>query len=235
MPEELTSGLDASPQTPPDGGQSGEATSGEAPQSQQPAPVEATQAPAPSQPQTQQAQKPVNLFELPEFRQYQATQERRATEMQKRLQEYEAQMEQFATANMDDFQKAQWEREKFKRVAAEREQQMASMQQQFEAAQMAAQRQADLTALSQEYGVDASEIAGARTYDEAKFMAQSRQLQKQIEELRQAQRAQTNRPDLGGGRANTPGDRLSADLDKALKNRDAVAYVRLLSEQQAGG
>lgn len=219
----------------PDGGQDSP-TSGE---SQPPAPPDAGQAQPQEQQPTQQAQqetaqKPVNLYELPEFRQYQAAQERRAAELQKKMSDYEAQLEQATTANMDDFQRAQWEKAKYQRIATEREQQLQEMQQQIQLAQLQQQRQADLVALSQEFGVGVDDIANARTYDEARYMAEARRLAKRLEQLEGAQRVQTNRPDLGGGRANMPSDRVQADLDKAFRNRDAFAYVSMLSEQEAG-
>lgn len=238
MSEELTSGLGASPQTP-DAGQSA-ATSAETPQPQTTAPPEAGQAQpqaAPSQQQTQQtqAQKPVNLYELPEFRQYQATQERRAAELQKKLAEYEAQMEQIATSQMDDFQRAQYQAEKYKRTAGEREQQLAEMQQQIQYQQMLAQRQADIAALAQEFGVPADTLENARTYDEARYMAQAKKLEQQLAALEQQKMATANRTDIGGGRANTPADRMDTEFDKAVKARDPFAYVSLLAKQQSGG
>jgi len=236
MSEELTSGLGASPEPSPSGGQA-QSTSNETPQRQTDAPGGEPQAQQSSPPPASQPAQPpkqpdkVNLFESAEFRQYQAQQERQKAELQKRVQEMEAQMEQYATANMDDFQRAQFEREKYKRVADEREQALRQMQQDMQIAQLNAQRQQDLLALSQEYGVPAEKLGNARTYDEARLMAQYEQLQQQMA----TQRAQSNRPDLGGGRANTPTDRMDSEFDKAARARDPVAYMRLLSRQQAGG
>lgn len=239
MSEELTSGFGASDQPSPGGGQA-EPTSGGTPQSsatdapgREPQAQQSSSQPAsaPAQPPTKPAADKVNLFESAEFRQYQAQQERQKADLQKRLQEMESQMEQYATANMDDFQRAQFEREKFKRVAEQREQALTQMQQEMQLAQLNAQRQQDLLALSQEYGVPVDKLGNARTYDEARYMARAEQLEQQMK----AQRAQTNRPDLGGGRANTPTDRMETDFDQAVKARDPVAYMRLLSRQQAGG
>ena len=239
MSEELTSGLGASPAPSPDG-EKAQATSVETPQPQTTAPPEAGQAQtqtAPSQQQTQQTQadKPINLYSIPEFRQYQATQERRAAELQKKLAEYEAQLEQATMAGLDDFQRAQYQAEKYKRTAGEREQQLAEMQQQIQYQQMLAQRQADIAALAQEFGVPADTLENARTYDEARYMAQARKLEQELEQVRQQQRAVTNRTDIGGGRANTPADRMDTEFDKAVKAKDPFAYVSLLTKQQSGG
>lgn len=236
MSEELTSGIGASPEPSPESGGQAQPTSPGTPQGQTDAPGREPQAQESSPPPAAKPAQPpkpdskVNLFESAEFRQYQAQQERQKAELQKRVQEMETQMEQYATANMDDFQRAQWEKEKYKRVADEREQALRQMQQDFQLAQLNAQRQQDLLALSQEYGVPADKLANARTYDEARYLAQVEQLQQQIAQ----QRATTNRPDLGGGRANTPVDRLDSEFDRAVKQRDPVAYMRLLSQQQAG-
>ena len=236
MSEELTSGIGASPEPSPEFGGQAQPTSPGTPQGQTDAPGREPQAQESSPPPAAKPAQPpkpdnkVNLFESAEFRQYQAQQERQKAELQKRVQEMETQMEQYATANMDDFQRAQWEKEKYKRVADEREQALRQMQQDFQLAQLNAQRQQDLLALSQEYGVPADKLANARTYDEARYLAQVEQLQQQIAQ----QRAAVNRPDLGGGRANTPVDRLDSEFDRAVKQRDPVAYMRLLSQQQAG-
>lgn len=239
MAEELTSGFDASAAPSPESGGQAWPTSGGTPQGPQTdAPAQAAQA-QPAAPEGQQAGQPqqtatpskVNLFESAEFRQWQAAQERQQAELRKALEASQAQMEQYATANMDDFQRAQWEKEKFKRIAEQREQALAQMQQDFQVAQLNMQRQQDLQALAQQYGVQPSQLEGARTYEEAKLLAE-------VARYRQAeaqQRATTNRPDLGGGRANTPTDRLESEFERAVRTRDPVAYMRLLSRQQGGG
>lgn len=215
MSDDLTNFDDASLESP-DLGQA-EGTSANESQSPQ-------ETQAPSQPQTQQQGKPVNLFEIPEFRQYQAGQERQKAEQAKRMAELEAQLEQFATANMDDFQRAQWEREKYKRQAEQAAGTVSQYERQMQELQVQQQRYNDLMQLSQEYGVPADALQSARTYEEAKLMAQVRKMEQQLS----AQRAETNRPDLGGGRANTPTDRRDAEFKKAMRSGDPVAYLRLL-------
>lgn len=166
----------------------------------------------------------INLFELEDFKKYQAATQRQIAERDKRLQEFQAQLEQYATANMDDFQRTQYEAEKAKRLATDYQAQLAEVQEQMRKTHEQMQRDADLRVIAGQYGIDPTVLADVRTYEEAKYRAEAEYWKQKAAPNNNP----ANQPDLGGGRASTPTSRRDQELARAFKSGDPVAYLRAL-------
>lgn len=162
--------------------------------------------------------KPVNrnLFEDPNFRKVQSQYEKRMAEQAKRIAELEAAREEAALADMDDVDKLRYTNEKLSRQLQEREQAEAIQQ----------QKRTILSELSQRSGVPVEVLSEAESAYDAALLA--------VEYLKKggSERREASKVDLGGGRANTPADRVEVAAREAFQNRDAAAYIRLIREAQ---
>ncbi len=214
--DELTSGLAS--EAPSLSEQAQPTSNDGTPQFTTPESTAPTTAPTPAAPPK------VNLFELEDFKKYQAATQRQIAERDKRLQEFQAQLDQYATSNMDDFQRTQYEAEKAKRMAADYQAQLAEMQEQMRRTQEQAQRDADLRVIAGQYGIDPKELSDVRTYEEAKYRAEAAYWRQKAAPNNNP----VNQPDLGGGRASTPTSRRDQEAAKAFKSGDPVAYLRAL-------
>lgn len=175
-------------------------------------------------PATPTAPPKVNLFELEDFKKYQAATQRQIAERDKRMAEQQALLDQYATANMDDFQRTQYEGEKAKRLAADYQAQLAEVQEQMRKTQENMQRDADLRVIAGQYGIDPKELSDVRTYEEAKYRAEAAYWRQKAAPNNNP----ANQPDLGGGRASTPTSRRDQEAAKAFKSGDPVAYLRAM-------
>lgn len=211
--DELTSG--SAPDAPSQSEQAQPISTGATPQFNPPAETQGASTPPPA------AQPKVNLFELEDFRKFQAATQRQIAERDKKLSEVQAQLDQYAMANMDDFQRTQYEGEKAKRLAADYQAQLATMQEQMRKAQEDAQRDADLRVLAGQYGIDTKELADVRTYEEAKARAEAAYWKQKAAPNNNP----ANKPDLGGGRSSTP---VKEGPDWYLSRKDAKGFVKSL-------
>lgn len=196
-----------------------EMTSGMAPVAP---PTGQAQAPASPTPQTQDAasqtqgtDKPVNLQEFKEFRQYQSTMTRQLQEAQRRAQELEQKYREAATAGMDDVERTVFERDTLK---AELEQ----LRQQQEIMQLQQARDARLRELSDEFDVPVDVIADAETPEQALYKAAMY--------LKTGRRQVANKPDLGGGGAVTTSR--DSQYAQALKQKDPYSLLRTIMNQE---
>lgn len=157
-----------------------------------------------------------NLHADPNFRKVQSQYEKQLAEMRKQLTELQSKQEQAALAEMDDLDRYKYEAEKYRKQLEEREQAEA----------IATQKRQILTELSERSGVPVEELDAADSAYEAALLA--------LDKLKRGnvQRQEANKVDLGGGRANTPADRYETAFRDAYRERDPVAYVRLLREAQ---
>lgn len=170
---------------------------------------------APGAPASAQTDKPAgNLHDDPNFRKLQSSYEKRLAETTKRLQELEAKEEARKVEGMDDLERYQYENEQLKQRLSQREQ----------AEEVEASKRKVLDELSQRSGVPASELAEAESAYDAALLALDRVTKGKSE------RREANTVDLGGGRANTPADRVELAARQAFEQGDAAAYVRLLRE-----
>ncbi|MBP8291152.1 MAG: hypothetical protein KAX65_00175 [Caldilineaceae bacterium] len=157
-----------------------------------------------------------NLHDDPNFRKLQSSYEKRLAEQAKRLAELEAAQEEATLADMDDVDRLKYERDKFARQLEERTQAETIQQ----------QKQQILSELSAKSGVPVEALAEAESAYDAALLA--------VDYLKRggAERREASKVDLGGGRANTPADRIETAAREAFANRDASAYIRLLREAQ---
>lgn len=157
-----------------------------------------------------------NLHDDPNFRKLQSQYEKRLAEQAKRLAELEAAREAAELADMDDVDRAAYERDKYKR-------QLEELQQ---AAAIEQQKRTILTELSEKSGVPVEVLSTAESAYDAALLAVD-YLKRNGQERREA-----NKVDLGGGRANTPADRYETAARDAFQTGDAAAYIRALREAQ---
>lgn len=157
-----------------------------------------------------------NLFEDPNFRKVQSSYEKRMAEQAKRIAELEAAQEEAVLSDMDDVDRLKYERDKFARQLEERTQ----------AEQIEQQKRTILSELSDKSGVPIEVLSQAESAYDAALLA--------VEYLKKggSERREASKVDLGGGRANTPADRIETAAREAFARGDATAYVRLLREAQ---
>lgn len=224
MADELTSNV--APDPPSESPAQGQPTEQAEPRAAEPQ----SQAVAGSKPTSEPKSKDksgVNLFELPEFRQYQSTltrqQQQREQEYQRKLAEYEQRMQQLEEANLDDYEKAQRRAERAENELNKFRTQMTQQQQQEEANRKILE---DMQRISTKTGIPIERLFTAQSYDEAWEMGlahlkeQSTVLQKAEEE-----RLEANRTVVGGGKASTPTDRTAKVQNEYLSKKDGKGYI----------
>lgn len=206
MSEDLTS--EVGTQAPPQEGQALDAIS---PQSEAVS-TGTTQTPA-----------KVNLFELPEFKDYQKATSRTMTQLQQQLQHMQAQVREREMAGLDETEQAKYR-------MRELEQQVQSYEAEREQQRIAWQRQQDLQKLSEKSGTPVSALNVAQTYDEAVEIAFAYQATNGRSAVKQAAASNAaNRVDLGGA-SSTPATRKEERLNQAMKSRNAYDFVRATLE-----
>jgi len=238
MAEELTS--NAAPAVP--SGDSGPIETG---QSTEQAPRESAEPQSTTEhdtaPESTGAGKPkqgsgVNLYEIPEFRQYQSQMTRQQQDMQRRMQQLEqqaaARIQELEDAGLDDYEKAQRRAERAEQKLAAYQQQVYQQQQQDEANRRILD---DMQRIAKMTEIPIEELFTAPTYDDAWEMGIA-YMKKQGATKAEQQEVQreANRTIVGGGRASTSTDRTERALQKAMEDGDAAGYIRLLREQRAG-
>ncbi len=177
--------------------------------------------------------KPVNLFELPEFRQYQSQAEKRAAQerqaYQRKLDEMQQQMQQFRLQSAPEEERALIERDMYKQqltqLTAEQQRQAALAQQWGDI-----QRLAELSGLKAEdlwqqnfsNGLDAALYAM-----EHMSKAQKANFEKSLEAAiaERERKREANAVDLGGGAPVTTDDVKTRKMNDALKAKDGKSFV----------
>lgn len=206
MSEDLTS--EVGTQAPPQEGQALDAIS---PQSEAVS-TGTTQTPA-----------KVNLFELPEFKDYQKATSRTMTQLQQQLQHMQAQVREREMAGLDETEQAKYR-------MRELEQQVQAYEQEREQQRIAWQRQQDLQKLSEKSGTPVSALNVAQTYDEAVEIAFAYQATNGRSAVKQAAASNAaNRVDLGGA-SSTPATRKEERMTQAMKSGNAYDFVRAALE-----
>lgn len=157
-----------------------------------------------------------NLHEDENFKKVQSKYEKRMAEQAKRIAELEAAQEEAVLADMDDVDRIRYERDRLARQLEERTQ----------AEQIEQQKRTILSELSDKSGVPIEVLYEADSAFDAALLA--------VDYLKRngSERREASKVDLGGGRANTPADRMEVAAREAFQNRDAAAYIRLLREAQ---
>lgn len=179
-----------------------------------------------AQPATpQELAKPVNLYDLPEFKNYQRNMDRQMAQLRQQATALEARSNQAVMANMDDFQKAQYERDQYAARAQD-------LQQQLENQLLIQQRFERISTLSQRTGVPIEELNKAETPDDLAFLVaeyKEKRLASQVEEetKKAREKAKANKVDVGGGGPRTESDNSLEAQFKAARG-DPQKLARLL-------
>lgn len=199
----------------------------------------ATSSPPPdSQQQASTPDKPakVNLFEIPEFKQYQSQQNQLISRLQRQVQEteqqYQQRLAQLETRDMDESERRAYlleqENARFRQELANRE---AMLQQ----TQANARKVEILSRISRKTQVPIEELYNFEDADDAWEYANDKALEREKKQLaaqqREARSAAAAAVDLGGGAANTLLNEWEAAIAEAEKRGDARAYARLLRER----
>lgn len=172
--------------------------------------------------------KPVNLYQIPEFQNYQRSMDQKIAALQRQASAAEQRAHTQAMAGMDEFERTKYERD----LAVNRANELASALEQRDLMQ---DRYNRISALSQETGVPIATLNEAQTPDDLAMLVArytkenlSKTITERVEE--EKQRSKANAVDLGGGKASTTESRHEAALREAYKNGDSVAYIRLLRQ-----
>jgi hypothetical protein len=178
-------------------------------------------------PQKQEAKQEakVNLFDLPEFKGYQAKFNQTVSALQAQVAQLTQAQQQAQMAGMDDLEKANY-------LLQQKDAQLAELQRAMEAQTIQAQRWTDITELSNLTGAPTDVMAEARNYEEAvkasiKWMKENGATAQEVKEAR----AEANKVDLGGGGASTPMDREAKERQDLLKRGDTRGlFLKILGE-----
>jgi len=169
-------------------------------------------------------QKPVNLYEIPEFKQYQSQQDRRLAQLQQKLAEQEQRQHESAMAQMSPEQRTQYQLQ----LA---QQQIQNYHQQFQTLQEQQQRQRDIAELSKLSGAPASIFEAAENYEQATRLAlEYARTHSPANLAAQQQRQEANRVDLGSGSAHTVDERKVIAAREALRQGDAITFYKSFFE-----
>lgn len=179
------------------------------------------------QPASEQTQKPVNLFELPDFRAYQAqitrNQQQERAAYEQRIQQLEQRMVQAEESGLDDFEKTQRRNQRL-------EQQIAYIQQAEQQRQYQADEQRrvleDMQLVARKTGVPIDQLYKAQTLEQAwdiglTYQEQRRTTTAQAEEQKKA----AHQPDMGQGKAPGPSSRTDQKLREAKTSVDLAKIM----------
>lgn len=188
----------------------------------------------------QQSSKPTNLFELPEFRQYQSQQEKRAAQERQRYQtemaQLRQQMQQMQAQALPEDERVAFERDSLR-------QQLAQFQAEQQRQAQVAQQWNDLDRMAKIAEMKTEDLFSMNFRDigEAAFYVLENMTAKQKANFEKAVEAaiaerekkrEANAVDLGGGAPTTTDDIKQRKLDASLKKKDGKAFVlELLSRQ----
>lgn len=168
----------------------------------------------------------VNLYELPEFREYQSVVTKRQQELERQVQETAARERQEKLARMNDYEK-----QKF--LAAEAAQRAEAAEQRLQYLQMLQQRAEDIDKLSKETGAPKEILEGADSFIEASLLAAKwvsenadRMVKEKVKAALTAQQA--NKPDMGGGATKSPQSARDEALLGARASRNAKDFVKAI-------
>ncbi len=177
--------------------------------------------------------KPVNLFELPEFLQYQSQAEKRAAQerqtYQRQLAEMQQQMQQFRLQSASEDDRPLIERDMYKQQLAQ-----LTAEQQRQAA--LAQQWGDIQKLAEFSGLKAEDLWAQNfsNIGDAAFYAMEHMSKKQKADFEKSLEAaiaererkrEANAVDLGGGAPVTTDDVKTRKMNDALKAKDGKSFV----------
>ena len=183
----------------------------------------------------QPAVAPPNWNDDPEFKKWQAAQDRRYDEARRTAEEarqhnlrVQQELEAIRVANMDADERAQYEFQKQRGYTSWLEQQLALRDQDRE-------KEQDVTELSQLFGVKAEELKQFTKYNEAvKYAAQKA---KEVEDerikaavetaVRQLRQEEPDEVDLGQSLPRTPSTDRQRALQKAKESGNVTEYIKL--------
>ena len=195
-----------------------------APAEQAPQSAPASQPSSTPQQPTAERRQPVNLQEIPEFKNWQRQVNQTLAQYQQQAAAAAAELERQRMSGMDDLEQAQYR-------AAQYEAQLRQYQQQMEYNQLAYQRQADIQAIAAETGAPPELLEQAENFADAwrlatKHLKQNAETVAKTRAAELVERIEANAVDIGGGSASTPLTRNEQTIKKALQGLDSRALLR---------
>lgn len=170
-------------------------------------------------PQAPKKSNSVNLYDLPEFRQYQG-------KMEKAYQAALARIQTLETKDLDPEQKAGYE------AMAELEQLRAEVtehRQEKQRMAIEATKRRDVERLAALSGASVDDLMEAKSYDEAMEIALKYANSRQTKALEaDSERKQANTSYIPTGSPSTPRTRKEELTQKALEARDGISYIRAM-------
>lgn len=212
------SGASAEPKNSEETKPTGTPQAGQTPKDSAPAKVEET---APKG----EPKKPVNLYELPEFRNVQSSWNKQLEEERQRRLQLEQKFEQDQVAKMNDFQKERYFRQKAEQTAQQLQDQLALME-------LREAKNRDIKQLSELTGAPMDVFEGAESLVEANMrgMAWLRENTDKVvkEKVKAAlESREANKPDTGGGATPAPVSRREEALANAKSATDYVLALQM--------
>lgn len=168
----------------------------------------------------------INLTDLPEFRQWQSSQDQKMAAMQRRLADAETAKEKEALAGMDNYERAQYEAEKNARRAKDLEDQLINIQAE-------SYRQQRLTDLSTKYGVPLDALDASSP--EAALQSALDYVATGKPRRGTPSGATPPRVDVGGGAPKGNAERIREKYRDAKRTFDSTAMLRHAAEAEAAG
>ena len=190
-------------------GQAGDA--GEAPQSEK---------------EGQVSGKPVNLFELPEYRAIQAQQAQRERALAEQISAMQQHIAELEERDLDDEGKLRLQLQRLQTQLQTYQQREVELQKRSE---LEMEKMRDLEQLHDVFGVPIEKMLHFKSYDEAlRYAVKEYDKMKASEEQEQESRREANRVDVGRGRSSSAKTKADAELERALESRDTKELMRLM-------
>lgn len=164
--------------------------------------------------------KPVSLFESKEFREYQATQDRRVSQAAQENAELKKRLRDLETRDLPEVERLKYELQERDNVLA---QLAAEAQQREQQAQVEELKKKDLTRLHKMSGIPMADLAEAGNYDEAMDMAV-----KYVESGKGREESGADETYIPSNRPSTPTTRQQQAMKDALKKGDGIGYLEHL-------
>ena len=168
----------------------------------------------------------VNLYELDDFKRYQATVTKQINDARQQAVNAQRAADDLRMAGMDDVQRIQFQ---YQRDVGERDAYIKALQEEKQLTEMQLQKQRDLAELSREADVPIEELMEAETYDDAvKRALRYNRTKATAKAQTREEKLARNSVDVGGGNLSTPTTRAQTEAKEHLRSGNTKDYLKLL-------
>lgn len=169
---------------------------------------------------------PVNLFEIPEYREIQARQAQRERELVERISAMQQRIAELEERDLDDEGKLRLQLQRMQAQLQAYQAREAELQRKSE---LELEKMRDLEQLHDVFGTPIEKMLKFKSYDEAlRFAKKDYENRLAQETSEQETRRETNRVDVGRGRSSSARSKADAELERALEARDSTELMRLM-------